>query len=156
VLRPDVARAAATTIATTQELLAQLGQAGTTAPMTVRHRWLGRLDRGDVVARDRRRAGRQQITRRRRGGTLMRHSFSLPRPIAVGAVGMVLPTPQAPPVASARVPQALAAGLPGADPGAVDLATITPATDDHLAAAPPAQEQTARDRLVSPVVADAA
>ena len=85
----------------------------------------------------------------------MRHYFSS-RPIAAGTVGMFLPTRSGPLIPSTRVPQALAAGLPGADPGAVDLATITPATDDHLAAAPPAQEQTARDRLVSPVVADAA
>jgi hypothetical protein len=155
-LRADVARAAATAFATTQQPLAQLRQAETTAPVAVRHRWLGGLDRGGVVARDRRRAGRQQITRRRRGGTLMRYYFSLPRPMAAGTLSTVLPTRQGVLVAAASFPQALAARLPGADPGAVNLAAVAPATDDHLAAAPPAQEQTGRNRLGLLVVAAAA
>jgi hypothetical protein len=124
--------------------------------MAMRHRWPGRLDRGDVVARDRRRAGRQQITRRRRRGTVMRHSFSLPCPITVRTVGMLPPTPSGPLVASARVPQALTTGLPRAAASAVDLTAVATATDDHLVAAPLAQEQTGRDRLTLPVVADAA
>jgi hypothetical protein len=69
---------------------------------------------------------------------------------------MLLPTPSGPLVASARVPQALTAGLPRAAADAVDLATVATATDDHLVAAPLAQEQAGRDRLALPVVADAA
>jgi hypothetical protein len=124
--------------------------------MAMRHRWPGRLDRGDVVARDRRRAGRQQITQRRRRGTVMRYYFSLPRSMAAGTLGTVLPTRQGVCVAAAGFPQTLAARLHGAAAGAVDLAAIAPATDDHLAAAPPTQEQTGRDRLGLPVVAAAA
>jgi hypothetical protein len=85
----------------------------------------------------------------------MRHYFSS-RPIAAGTVGMFLPTRSGPLIPSTRVPQALAAGLPGAAAGAVDLAAVATPADDHLAAATPAQEQTGRDRFVLPVVADAA
>ena len=86
----------------------------------------------------------------------MRYYFSLPRPMAAGTLGAVLATRQGALVAAAGFPQALAARLPGASPGAVDLAAVAPATDDHLATAPPAQEQTSRDRLGLPVVVDAA
>jgi hypothetical protein len=86
----------------------------------------------------------------------MRYYFSMPRPIAAGTLGTVLPTRQGALVAAAGFPQALAARLPGAGPGAIDLAAVAAATDDHLAAAPPAQEQTGRDRLGPPVVVDAA
>ena len=68
----------------------------------------------------------------------MRYYFSLPRPMAAGTLGTVLPTRQGALVAAAGFPQALAARLPGASPGAVDLAAVASATDDHLAAAPPA------------------
>jgi hypothetical protein len=86
----------------------------------------------------------------------MRYYFALPLPMAAGSFGALLPTMQGALVASAGVPQALTTGLPGADLGAVDLAAVATATDDHLAAAPPTQEQTGRDRFGLPVVADAA
>ena len=86
----------------------------------------------------------------------MRHHFSLPRPIAALPGGMLLLTTSGSLVASARILHGLAAGLPRAAIGTVDLATVAPATDDHLAAAPIAQEQAGRDRIVMPVVADAA
>jgi hypothetical protein len=54
----------ATVIATAQEPRAKRRQAATTAPVTVRQGLLGRFGRKCVVARHRRRAARQQITRR--------------------------------------------------------------------------------------------
>ena len=86
----------------------------------------------------------------------MRYYFSLPRPMAAGTLGTVLPTRQGVCVAAAGFPQTLAARLHGAAAGAVDLAAIASATDDHLAAAPPTQEQTGRDRLSLLGIADAA
>jgi hypothetical protein len=86
----------------------------------------------------------------------MRYYFALPLSVAAGPLGTLLPTPQGAPVASAGVPQALTTGLPRTGLGAVDLAAVATATDDHLAAAPPTQEQTGRDRFGLPVVADAA
>ena len=86
----------------------------------------------------------------------MRYYFSPPRPMAAGTLGTLPPTLEGSFVALAGVPQALTTGLPRATVGAVDLPAVAAATDDHLAAAPPAQEQTSRDRLGLPVVADAA
>jgi hypothetical protein len=67
VLRSGASNTAAAAITTAQKALAELRQAGMTAPMTVRHRPPGQIGRENVVARDRHRVGRQQITRRRRG-----------------------------------------------------------------------------------------
>jgi hypothetical protein len=64
-LPPDLANTAATVIATAQEPAAKRQQAATTAPMALRHCRPGWFGRGGVVARHRRRADRQQITRRR-------------------------------------------------------------------------------------------
>jgi hypothetical protein len=69
---------------------------------------------------------------------------------------MLLPTTSGPLVAAARFPQALTARLPGAALGAVVLAAVATAADDHLAAAPSAQKQTGRERLGLSIIADAA
>jgi hypothetical protein len=86
----------------------------------------------------------------------MRYYFSPPRPMAAGTLSTVLLTRQGAVVALAGLPHTLAARLPRAAIGAVNLAAVAPATDDHLAAAPPAQEQTRQDRLGLPVITDAA
>jgi hypothetical protein len=85
----------------------------------------------------------------------MRHSFSPTGPPAPGAGGVLLSPTLAPRVAATRIPQALAAGLPGAIGSTVNLAAVATATDDHLTAASAAQEQPGRDHLVPSVVADA-
>jgi hypothetical protein len=53
-------------IAAAQKFPAQLRQAGMAAPMAVQHRWPDRVSPESLVARDRHRAGRQQIIRRQR------------------------------------------------------------------------------------------
>jgi hypothetical protein len=98
-LRPGVANTAATVIATAQEPAAKRRQAATTAPVAVRHCPPGQLGRGGVVARHRRRVGRQQIIRPRRWGTVMRHYFSWPPLIrhsnanAIGPFGQLCSIP---------------------------------------------------------------
>jgi hypothetical protein len=164
---------AATVIATAQEPLAKRQQAATIAPVAVRHCRPGRFGRGSVVARHRRRAARQQITRRRGRGTVMRHYFSPPafiwhsnddavgpfrqlRPIPGHPGGMHPPTLRGSLPASARSVQRLAARLSGAIAAAVDLPAIAAAAHDDLAAAPHAHEQTPRPRGGLPVIAGAA
>jgi hypothetical protein len=143
------------TPATTQEPLAEQ-QAGMVAPMAVRNRWLRPVNRGDVVARERRRLRRQQIIRRRRRGTLMRHFFSLPRPVATLPVGMQpLPASGVLAAPGGGTP-CLTARLPRAPGGAIDLPAIAAVANDHLGTAAPAQEQTARPRFGLPVIADTA
>jgi hypothetical protein len=168
-----VANTAATVIATAQEPPAKWQQAATTAPIAVRHWPPGRLGRGGVVARHRRRAARQQIIHLRRRGTVMRHYFSLPplirhsngdavgifrqlRPIPGHPGGMLPATPRASLPALARCVQRLTARLCGAIAVAVDLPAIAAAAHDDPAAAPHAHVQTARPRSDLPVIADAA
>ena len=167
VLRPGLANTAATVIATAQEPAAKRQQAATIAPVAVRHCRPGRLGRGGVVARHRRRAARQQIIRSPAAGnrdaslflvaaSLICHSngdavgtLSQLRPIPGHPGGMHPPTPQGSLPASARSVQRLAARLSGAIAAAVDLPAIAAAAHDDLAAAPHAHEQTARPRGVS-------
>ena len=122
--------------------------------MAVRNRDLRPINRGDAVARGRRRVRRQQIIRRRRRGTVMRHFFSLPGAIATLSVGMRPLAATARLIALACVPDGLAARLRGAAGVAVDLPSVATAADDHLRTTASAQEQTARYRPGLLAVAD--
>jgi hypothetical protein len=73
----------------------------------------------------------------------MRH-FIVLRPIATGALRMGKTPAARTLVTSSRVAQARAPGCLRAAAGAIDLASVTAAANEHLRAAAGAQEETAR------------
>src|SRR4051794_39210347 len=137
---PLVSSPATSGTAAAQEPLADQRLAPATAPVAVRRRPPGPLIRGRCVARDLRRAERQQIIRLRRGGTVMRHGLAASAGAACpGGMGE-------PPAAAALVsPPGVALGtVPGprsAGPGAVNLTTIATAANQHLGATACAEKQ---------------
>jgi hypothetical protein len=76
----------------------------------------------------------------------MRHVL-LPRAIAAGPLGMREPAAPAELIAPARGALCTVAGLLGAVSGAVDLAAVTTAADQHLGTAACTQEQPPRERV---------
>src|SRR4051812_2627400 len=128
--------------APTQKPLTQQWRAATTTPMAV---WPGRPEpggEGSIVTHGRNRDRGEQTTRRRRGGTVMRH-FLLSRPVTAHSGGVP------PPAMRARLispPSRLQGPLPCPGSAAavtVDLPPIAAAANDYLASAAGAQEQTA-------------
>src|SRR3984885_4192693 len=131
---PVVSHQAATIEAAAQELPTDEFRAATPAPMAVRCRVPGPLRRDRCVARDRRRAGRQQIIQRRRGGPVMRHILAA-RPIATRPIGMREPPPTAGLIAPPGSTLRAMPGSRGAVSGTVDLPAIATAADQALGAA---------------------
>jgi hypothetical protein len=95
------------------------------------------------AVRSGRRLDRHSIIEERRRGTLMRHVF-LPGAPAAATHGMVHATAAARLVTSARSALGLMPGFLRAAAGAVDLAAITAAADEHLSVAANTQEQPCR------------
>jgi len=150
---PIVSHNSSTTETATQKYLTDEIQTSPPAPVAVRGRRRRSFSPGVCVARGRRRAGRQQISRRAEGGTVMRH-FLAARPVATRPRSMGEPSRTARLVAPSGSTQAAVAGPWRTIAGAIDLPTIAVTADQHLAATARAHIEPGRYRAA--IVASAA